>query len=104
MVVLQEEIPIPTIRHILTVCRQRGIVTILNPAPASPELALEDPSLDCVDVLIPNETESQLITGVGNGESFEKMMDIMTAKHPGQIVIMTCGKKGALIGRGQEVR
>jgi hypothetical protein len=75
----------------------------LNPAPASPELTLEDPSFDCVDVLIPNETESQLIAGVRNGESFETMMDIMTAKHPNQIVIMTCGKKGALIGRGQEV-
>lgn len=102
IVVLQQEIPLSTIKHILRVCHQHGIITILNPAPASPELTLQDEEFGFADIIIPNETEAQLITGIPEGKE-EEMMDILASQHPQQLVVMTRGKRGAIIRRGNEV-
>lgn len=74
------------------------IVTILNPAPASTEVLLDN-----VDIIVPNETESQIITGSELCDSSE-MMDKMTQMKAGLVVIMTLGGEGAFVGRGNEVR
>ena len=70
---------------------------MLNPAPASPEALVTD-----VDILVPNETESQIITGMADC-SKEDMMDAMTRMSADLIVVMTLGAEGAFIGRGEEV-
>ena len=55
-----------------------------------------------MDILVPNETESQIITGSELCDSSE-MMDLMTRMKPDLVVIMTLGGEGAFIGRGSEV-
>ena len=99
---MQQEIPLSTIKHILRTCNQHGITTILNPAPASSELTLRDEEFGFADIVIPNETEAQLITGIPDGKE-EEMMDVFASQHPQQLVIMTRGKRGAIVRRGNEV-
>lgn len=103
MFVLQLEIPIVTIKHILTYCKANGIVSILNPAPASSELLLSDPVFECVDYLIPNETESQLITGMTNTASADDMMELLVKSRKHMTVIMTLGGEGAFVGYDEKV-
>ncbi|UCG58814.1 MAG: ribokinase, partial [Phycisphaerales bacterium] len=60
-VVAQLEVPLETIESAGKLANQSGVPFVLDPAPArklSPEL------LRMVDVLTPNETEAQILTGV----------------------------------------
>lgn len=92
-----------TIKHILAYCKANGIVSILNPAPASSELLLSDPVFECVDYLIPNETESQLITGMSNTVTPDDMMDMLVKSRNHMTVIMTLGGEGAFVGYNEKV-
>ncbi len=60
VVIGQFEIPQPVTAAAFTAARQRGITTILNPAPAA---VLEAELLTATDWLIPNETEFALLAG-----------------------------------------
>lgn len=75
---------------------------MLNPAPASKELLLSDPVFSCVDFLLPNETESQLLTQKSS-ENEDELMDGLLSERKGMIVIMTLGGNGAYIGMKGEV-
>lgn len=75
---------------------------MLNPAPASKELLLSDPAFSCVDFLLPNETESQLLTQKSS-ENEDELMDGLLSERKGMIVIMTLGGNGAYIGMKGEV-
>jgi ribokinase len=57
VVVLQLEIPIATVRHVVKLCRRLGVKTILDPAPVPPGGLPAD--LYRVDVLTPNEQEAR---------------------------------------------
>ena len=100
---MQLEIPIPTVKHILEFCKKRGIISILNPAPASSELLLDDPAFQWIDYFIPNETESQLIAGLSNNSSKEVIMDTLLQANKQMTVIMTLGGEGAFIGYENQV-
>lgn len=56
------EIPLPTVRRGLERARERGLITILNPAPADRDI-LEGNLLSLVDILTPNETELCQLAG-----------------------------------------
>ena len=60
-IVLQFEIPLPTVLHTLALAREHGIRCILNPAPAQP---LDLTLLKGLDYFIPNEAEAATITGM----------------------------------------
>jgi ribokinase len=64
VVVLQLEIPIETVRHAISLCRSKGVFTILDPAPVPPRFpeALFD-----VDCFTPNQTEAGVLLANGNG-------------------------------------
>jgi ribokinase len=59
-IVLQLEIPIETVYYTLRFAQQRGIRTILNPAPAQ---ALEIAEIARATYVIPNETEAEALAG-----------------------------------------
>jgi len=95
LILLQLEIPIPTVLHAARVARQNGIRVILNPAPAQP---LPDELISLVDFVIPNETELNLLTGVpvtdtASAEQAARTLLARGAKN----VIVTLGSKGALV-------
>ena len=92
---LQLEIPLETVIHAASVARQNGLRVVLNPAPAR---QLPDSLLADIDILIPNESELQLLTGqpVTDTTSAEAAAKALLAKGV-QTVIVTLGEKGALL-------
>ncbi|MBK8135899.1 MAG: ribokinase [Chloroflexi bacterium] len=89
MLVTGLEIPPATAAYALTVAKANGVRTILNPAPAS---ALPDTTVADADYLTPNETELEVLTGLGTGvvERAARML----FKRPDQTVIVTMGGAG----------
>ncbi|MGV3026124.1 ribokinase [Clostridium thermobutyricum] len=77
------------------IAKENGKITILNPAPAK---EIKKELLKVTDIIIPNETEAELLTGI-------KVNDLDTAKLAGKkllesgvkFAIITLGEKGAAI-------
>lgn len=77
------------------IAKENNKLTILNPAPAK---EMSDELLKYTDIIIPNETEAEVITGV-------KVFDIDSAKAASEkllekglkYVIVTLGEKGAAV-------
>lgn len=64
VLLVQLEVPFETVAEALRIARDAGVATILDPAPAPTR---EDPLPDelfAVDVLTPNQTEAEALTGV----------------------------------------
>ena len=95
MLLLQFEIPLKTVIHAASLARQNGLRVILNPAPARP---IPDSLLADVDVLVPNESELQLLIDVPvtDAVSAETAAKLLLEKGV-QTVIVTLGEKGALL-------
>lgn len=95
LLLLQLEIPTPTVLRAAQLARQNGVRVLLNPAPAQP---LPDELIALADFLIPNETELSLLTGmeVKDIPSTEQAARALLDQGA-QNVIVTLGSKGALI-------
>jgi len=95
VVLMQLETPIETIRAGAKIAKNKGVKVILNPAPAQ---KLDDELLSLLDILTPNESEAELLTGI-------EVFDIQSAKKAGlallekglETVIITLGSQGALL-------
>lgn len=61
ILLVQLEIPIDAVFEALKIAKQKGLKTILNPAPAQ---TLSDDLLKLVDIITPNETETALLVGI----------------------------------------
>jgi ribokinase len=100
---LQLESPLETVTRAAEVARIHGVTVILNPAPARP---LPGELLSLVDVLVPNESETALLTGlpVGNRAEAESAAEALRDIGVGT-VILTLGDRGALLAqeRGAEL-
>ncbi|MCG8479817.1 MAG: ribokinase [Spirochaetales bacterium] len=90
VVLLQLEIPMEVASAALRRGRAAGAVTILNPAPA---YALSDDLLTTVDVLTPNETEAEAITGEADPEAAARQL----LGRGVNAVVITLGEHGALL-------
>ena len=94
-VLLQLEIPMPTVEKAILLADEAGVRTILNPAPMAP---LSDGILKHVWLLTPNQTEAHSLTGiaVNDEEDARKAADALLAKGVGNVII-TMGSKGSLV-------
>ena len=94
IVVAQLEVPIETVRFAIKTAKQMGKLTILNPAPAA---ELEDEFLSNVDILVPNETELELLSGIRihNEAELERAAQLLINKGV-QELIVTLGSKGCV--------
>ncbi|MFC1608280.1 ribokinase [Candidatus Latescibacterota bacterium] len=92
VLLMQLETPIQTISAAAGIADSNGVEVILNPAPAQP---LSDDLLAQVSILTPNETETEILTGVpvNDEDSASKAADILLAKGVG-IVLITLGARG----------
>lgn len=92
---LQLEIPMPTVEKAILLADEAGVRTILNPAPMAP---LSDGILKHVWLLTPNQTEAHSLTGiaVNDEEDARKAADALLAKGVGNVII-TMGSKGSLV-------
>jgi ribokinase len=96
VLVAQLEVPLETIEFAAQLANSSGVLFILDPAPAqklSPEL------LEMVDVLTPNETEAQILTGIevtSNRDSARTAAKKLL-EYGVKSVILTMGAKGFLL-------
>lgn len=94
-VLLQLEIPIPTVEFAIKKCFEQGAKVILNPAPAQ---VLDESVFKYLNIITPNETEAELLTGI-------KVTDLNTAEQAAlkfhekgvKNVIITLGSRGAYL-------
>ena len=61
IIVMQLEIPLEIAKYAASIAKKLGKTVVLNPSPA---IKLDKDFLSCVDILIPNETEIDIIGGV----------------------------------------
>lgn len=94
IVVVQLETPLETINYALKKAKELNKYTILNPAPA---VKLEDEIIENVDLLTPNETELEILSGVtiNNEDDILKAAKIMIDKGVKELIV-TLGSKGSL--------
>ena len=102
-VLMQLEIPIPTVEYIAKIAAQKQKKVILNPAPAA---ELSDTLLQNLFIITPNETEAELLTSIKviDDESALKAACVLHEKGV-EIVIITMGAAGAflLVGGKSEI-
>jgi ribokinase len=92
---LQLESPLETVIHAAALASAQGVPVILNPAPARP---LPQELLTLVDVLVPNESETALLTGMPVGNQEEAIAASAALRLAGVgTVILTLGERGALL-------
>jgi ribokinase len=93
MLMLQLETPLDTVLRAAQIASEAGVPVILNPAPAAP---LPDKLLACATYLTPNETETELLTGVPvrDEKSAQQAAERLLAAGT-RHVIVTLGAKGA---------
>jgi ribokinase len=93
-VVCQLEIKQETVLEAFKIARTAGVKTVLNPAPAAPLLP---GLLELTDLILPNETELELLTGkpvTSVLEARDAAKDLIAAG--AKEVIVTLGERGAL--------
>jgi ribokinase len=95
VLVLQLESPLEVVAYAIDIAHAAGVEVILNPAPAQP---LPEETLAKLDYLIPNESETALLTGIevtdinSAGEAAERLRGEGVG-----IVILTLGDRGAFL-------
>lgn len=95
LILMQLEIPLETVEYVAELAFAAGVPVILNPAPAR---ALPDSLLGKIAVLIPNQKEAEMLTGVQIGDrgGAEKAAAALAGKGI-RTVIITLGSEGALL-------
>ncbi|QHB17276.1 ribokinase [Mannheimia pernigra] len=99
---MQLETPLPAIIQAAKIAKENNTQVVLNPAPAR---ELPDKLLSLLDMITPNETEAEILTGV-------KVVDEESAKQAAQAfhqkgiekVLITLGSKGVFVsenGQGE---
>ena len=103
VLLLQLETPVEASEHAAAIAkgsRKNGETTvILNPAPAQP---LPDSLLAHVDILTPNQSETELLSGmqISNDEAAHNAAEALRARMVDavtSVVVLTLGEQGALI-------
>lgn len=101
---MQLESPLDSVLAAARIAHQNQTRVILNPAPAT---ALSDELLSLVDMITPNETEAQILTGVAvkTDEDAAKAAAVLHAKGIDSVLI-TLGSRGVWLseqGNGQRI-
>jgi ribokinase len=100
VVVLQLESPLETVQAAVEMARAKGVLTVLNPAPAQP---LPQQLLESISILTPNETETEALTGIvietpdDCASAADALMEQGVA-----CVIITLGARGAYVATAKE--
>lgn len=98
LVICQLEVPDEANLAAFELARAAGAMTILNPAPAR---TLPGEMIALSDLIVPNETEAELLTGIavhgleGTEQAARKLVEMGAKK-----VIITLGEQGAYLYQG----
>lgn len=98
LLVMPLETPLETIRTAAQIAKQRQVRVILNPAPAQD---LEESLLRMVDVIVPNESETERLTGQTiNNQDNTRNAGAELLKRGVANAVLTLGESGALLVEG----
>ena len=103
LILLQLEVPVETVYAAIAFGKRHGVKTLLNPAPATPELDPE--KIRDASFFVPNETELAILTGmpVGTEEEILAAARSLMAKGIGTVIV-TMGSRGALLTTPTQAR
>ncbi|MCZ4059749.1 ribokinase [Pantoea sp. LMR881] len=101
---MQLESPLESVLAAAKIARRHQTQVILNPAPAT---KLSDALLSRVDIITPNETEAEILTGiaVNSDEDAARAAEVLHAKGIATVLI-TLGRRGVWLseqGQGQRI-
>ena len=99
VLLLQLEMPIAASEHAAAIAKQQGATVVLNPAPAQP---LPDSLLRYVDILTPNQSETELLSGmkVNSHEAARRAAQALRLRMvdtENSAVVLTLGEQGTLM-------
>jgi ribokinase len=101
VVVCQWECPLDAMLTALRIGQEAGALTIFNPAPARGELPAE--AYAAIDILCPNESETEILTKQTVADAAQAEAAARTLLGFGaRYVILTLGERGSLLVSGQE--
>lgn len=96
LILLQLEIPLETVYHVVAWAARNGKAVVLNPAPATPELDVA--RIRDVAFFVPNQTELAILTRMPTDTVDQAETAARTLLEAGlQRVIVTLGADGALL-------
>ncbi len=95
---LQLEVPLPTVEAAAKLAQKHGVRVILNPAPAA-ELPAE--LLAMVDILTPNETELAMLAQATPAAAIAQAAAAYHERLGLDVLIVTLGEQGALLLDGE---
>jgi ribokinase len=95
LVLMQLEIPLETVRTAARIAHDARVRVILNPAPAQ---VLDGELLRLIDIITPNETEAELLTGVAVSEAGQAHGAALKLHQSGiATVLITLGARGVYV-------
>jgi len=98
---VQLETPISGVRYAIKTAHAAGAKVFLNPAPARP---LDEHLLACVDVITPNETEAERLTGIAVTDDLSAQLAANALHDKGvKTVLITMGAKGVWLSQQGDV-
>lgn len=99
IVLLQLEVPIPTVEAVIDVASAKGAKVVLNPAPAA---MVSESALSKLYLITPNQTEAETLTGIAVEDEASARAAATALREKGvDKVIITLGSLGALLDDGQ---
>ena len=99
VLLLQLETPIVASEHAAAIAKQHGATVVLNPAPAQ---LLPDSLLGYVDILTPNQSETELLSGmkISSHEAARHAAEVLRERMvntENSAVVLTLGEQGTLM-------
>jgi ribokinase len=101
VLLLQLEIPLDTVEAAMLMARRHGVITMLDPAPAPGRLPQ---ALYQADVLCPNESEAESLTGIAVDDLPSAQEAARALRRLGaRQALVTLGARGAIVCDEQDV-
>ena len=102
ILVMQLEMPLSVVEYGARLAKEKGMKVILNPAPAT---EIEPSIYAMVDLICPNETETELLTGINpcDGEAYLALAVKNFYQKGVSEVLITMGSDGSAMAQGQTI-
>ena len=100
ILVMQLEIPLDVVVYASKIAKNKGMTVILNPAPAVP---LPAELMQNVDIITPNETETQILTGISVDSEVELALAVKHFYQRGIKNVITLGSRGSMVSYGNNI-
>ena len=99
--IMQLEIPAETVARAAVIAKSGGTAVVINPAPMK---EMPDSLFTVTDIMIPNEHEAELLTGIAVRNKADAERAIKAIRSKGvKTIIITLGEKGCFYNIGEEI-